>query len=286
VLQNTTAETNVKLTDLTADHYKCRILFENKNLGYLDFNMFFSEPGNEVTWNIKKNNKGKYVTRFVSAVPVAKAPPAPANQTVVMYSPTAPAATTTTTVQQTQTTGRPDDVNINVGINASGQGGNISIQASGIDDRPSSGYSTTTTTTTTTTKTVTTATSGAPAPQPAPMPVSPPPPVVYVPGYTGKIGCPVPLNPAEFTEMKESIRSKDFENTRLTVAKQIINNNCLTASQVKELLGLLDFENSRLEFAKYAYHRTYDIGNYYKVNDAFEFEHSVEELNEYINSQK
>ena len=67
-------------TSLVAPNYKCRIIFEDTKLGHLDFNMFFNDPGSEVTWNIKKNNKGEYVTRWVSSVPLAQAPPAPANQ--------------------------------------------------------------------------------------------------------------------------------------------------------------------------------------------------------------
>jgi hypothetical protein len=134
----------------------------------------------------------------------------------------------------------------------------------------------TTTTTTTTSRTVTT-TSG---------PVDPEPAVVYVPGYSGKTGCPRPIAPGEFNDMKETIRSKDFENTKLTIAKQILQNNCVTASQVRELITLFDFENTKLDFAKYAYDRTYDIGNYYKVNDAFEFESSVDDLNKYISTRK
>jgi hypothetical protein len=280
VLQNSNPETNVKLTDLPADHYKCRIIFADAKLGYVDFNMFFEEQGNEVTWNIKKNNKGEYVTRWVSSVEISQAPePTPA-QSVIVYT-TVPAATTTsTTIQQTHTSGgKSDDINFNMGINAGGEGANISIHASGLDG---GGQSVQQTTTTTTTHTVTT-TNAPPPPHHSPEPV---PVIVYVPGYSGKIGCPIPLNPSEFSEMKESIRSKDFENTKLTIAKQIIENNCLTCAQVKEILGLFDFENTRLEYAKYAYQRTYDVSNYYKINDAFEFESSVDDLNKYINAHK
>lgn len=276
ILQNTNPETNVKLTQLVADHYKCRILFEDTKLGYVDFNLVFPNQGYEVTWNIKQNNKGEFVVRFVSDVPLAQAPVTPPAQKVVIYTATPATTTTTTTIQQTQTSNAPgDDVNINMGVNANGEGGNISIHASGIDD--SKIGSSTTTTTTTTTHTVTT--SGQPEPDPNVV-------VVYVPGYTGKIGCPAPISPGEFSEMKESISSKDFENTKLTIAKQILQNNCLTAAQVRELLGLFDFENTKLDFAKYAYDRTYDIGNYYKVNDAFEFESSVDDLNKYISAHR
>ena len=48
---------------------------------------------------------------------------------------------------------------------------------------------------------------------------------------------------------------------------------------------MFSFEDSKLDFAKYAYERTYDIDNYYKVNDAFTFESSVDELNEYIQAR-
>lgn len=283
ILQNSNPETNVKLTELTANHYKCKIVFFDKKLGYVDFNMFFPEQGNEVTWNIKKNNKGEYVTRFVSTVPIAQAPVAPANQSIIIYSATTPAvSTTTTTVQQSHTSvNKNDAVDIHIGINAGDEGANVSMHASGMNTNPNE-LGNTTNSTTTTTRTVTTTTTSPGEPQLTPSA----PMVVYVSGYTGKIGCPIPLNPNEFSEIKESIQSKDFENTRLTIAKQIIQNNCLTSSQVKEILGIFDFENTKLEFAKYAYDRTYDINNYYKVNDAFEFENSIQDLNKYINSRK
>lgn len=298
VLQNANPETNVRLTSLVAPNYKCRIIFEDTKLGHLDFNMFFNDPGSEVTWNIKKNNKGEYVTRWVSSVPLAQAPPPPANQTVVVYTTTPPpvvvpaATTTTTTVQQTHTSSSgnmgmgDENISLNMGINVGGEGGSISINASGMgmDDGMGSTSSSTTTTTTTThsVTTTTTGTPGAVVVAPAPAPAPPPAQVVYVVGYNGPIGCPVPMAPNDFQAFKQSVQSKDFENTKLTIAKQVIQNNCLTADQVRETMGLFDFENTKLDFAKFAYDRTYDRANYFKVNDAFEFESSVDDLNRYI----
>jgi hypothetical protein len=129
------------------------------------------------------------------------------------------------------------------------------------------------TTTTTTTYSSTTTTGG-------PVTTTP---VVYLPGYTGPIGCPMPVDQSQFMSMKQSISSKSFEDSKLTVAKQIVGSNCLLCSQVKEIMMLFDFESTRLEFAKFAYIYTYDIGNYYQLNDAFEFESSIDELNKYIN---
>jgi hypothetical protein len=48
---------------------------------------------------------------------------------------------------------------------------------------------------------------------------------------------------------------------------------------------LFDFEQSRLNYAKYAYGYTYDKGNYFNVNDAFDFETSIQELNNHIGNR-
>ena len=45
----------------------------------------------------------------------------------------------------------------------------------------------------------------------------------------------------------------------------------------------LSFDSAKLDYAKFAYNKTYDIGNYYKLNDAFDFSSSIDELNAYIN---
>lgn len=104
-------------------------------------------------------------------------------------------------------------------------------------------------------------------------------------GYSGAIGCPWPMEESEFANAQQSVGSKDFEDSKLTVAKQITGSNCLTADQVRRMMGEFDFEDSKLEYAKFAYDKTYDIGNYYKLNDAFDFESSIDELNEYINGR-
>lgn len=107
-----------------------------------------------------------------------------------------------------------------------------------------------------------------------------------MPGYRGKVGCPWPMEKAEFESAKKSIGSKSFEDSRLTVAKQITSSNCLTCDQIKEVMGLFSFESTKLEFAKFAYDYAFDLNNYYKLNDAFTFESSISELNDYIQKKK
>lgn len=109
-----------------------------------------------------------------------------------------------------------------------------------------------------------------------------PVPTNYLPGYNGPIGCPVPMTFQEFQGAKNSISSKPFESSKIAVAKQVAGSNCLFASQVKEVMTLFSFEGTKIEFAKFAYTHTYDKGNFFIVNDAFDFDSSIHELNKFI----
>jgi hypothetical protein len=109
--------------------------------------------------------------------------------------------------------------------------------------------------------------------------------VYRMPGYTGPVGCAMPMSQTEFNDARKSIESKSFEDSKMTTAKQVGRDRCFTTDQVKGIMGLFSFEDTKLEFAKYAYERTHDIGNYFKVNDAFTFESSIDDLNRYIQSR-
>lgn len=151
------------------------------------------------------------------------------------------------------------DMNINMGGMGMGIDMNVSVR-----------------TTTTTTGNVQMMDPGfAPAPAHAPA-------HYVMPGYSGPIGCPWPMDEGQFAGARGSIAGRTFEDSRLTMAKQIIGSNCLTASQVRDLMLLMTFEESRLDLAKFSYARTFDLGNYYMLNDAFTFEMSIDELNEFI----
>ena len=196
-------------------------------------------------------------------------------------------AVTTTTVQHSQTTtttgngSNGDNVNLNMGINVGDQGGNISINASEWEWM---------------------ALNLNPAPPPLlPLLILSQLPVraaMFHPENTVVVAEPATVvyewlqwscwlsNANVFRWFQQHERNHSFQKIsktqNFTIAKQVLQNNCLTASQVREVLGSFDFENTKLEYAKYAYAHTYDIGNYYKVNDAFEFESSVDDLNKYI----
>jgi hypothetical protein len=87
-----------------------------------------------------------------------------------------------------------------------------------------------------------------------------------------------------FQSMKQSLRRENFENTRVTLAKDMMERNYFEASQVKEMLQLFSFESNKLDLAKYAYRNTVDKNNFYTVYDVFSYSTSRDELSRYINS--
>ena len=310
---NDQAQTNVRVENLKPQAYVAKIIFDNTYLGVID-DKIIMEVGKERTYQIRKKkirengiDKEVYVMKWMSETfitsdvqatsgvyqapnnsqPVVQLnqPVQPQGQPVVQINQTPPpvtqpvnnlppgttSQTTTTTTTTYGTVGNPNSVNVNLpGFNV-----NMNINDPGYYPPANTTYQQTTTTTYNT-----------PPPVQPVQPLPPPTQPVYsMPGYNGPVGCPWPANQADFQSMKQSIASKTFEDTKLQVAKQILNNNCLTSSQVKEIMMIFTFEDSKINFAKYAYGYTFDIGNYYKVNDAFTFSSSIDELNDYISGR-
>jgi hypothetical protein len=249
IQQNGDPETNVKITDLPATTYKVKVIFEDSKIPELDKSVFM-EPGYEYTCNIRKNQKGEYVIRLQSQVVLEQAPPPAPAQRVYLYTTTPAAASVTTTTTS---------------VSAGGVSGTISV-----------GSTATTVTTTSSTMTVTSTAD----------PVVHGEEVYVMPGYNGPHGCRYPMNDRDFQSVKSSISTKSFEDDKLTIAKQVTGSNCLLCSQIKQIMSLFSFEDTRLQYAKFAYSYAFDQGNYYQLNDAFQFSSSISELDDYINGRK
>lgn len=114
-------------------------------------------------------------------------------------------------------------------------------------------------------------------PQPG-APATPPPP----PAAHGPMPCP----PSEFMEIKQLVRSADFENDKMNIAKQATSAHYFYVDQIAEIARLFDFEHNKLEYVKFAYDYCIDRNLYYKLNGIFEFSGSKDELNDFINSRR
>lgn len=309
ILQNANPQTNVQVPNLTPGPYKVRVIFSDTALGVIN-DKFFLDEFSEQTYVIKNKKissvekkfksfgntvakdasfkseqdadarkaeieakNSRFVIRMLNKTPYGA--PAPAAAPAAGYAQPAPAVGYT---QQTTTHSQPAQVGVTqqtttVTSGTPAGGASIGVNMPGVNVNMNlgngMGMSQTTHTTTTTH-------SGGGVAQTQ---------VYSMPGYSGPTGCPWPMQPQDFQSAKATIASKSFEDSKLTIAQQIVGSNCLFASQVREIMALFDFEQSKLDFAKFAYGRTFDIGNYFKVNDAFQFETSIDELNAYIASR-
>lgn len=280
--------TNLKVQDLNQPAYQLKVIFENKDLGEMNKNLYL-EQNVEAVYAIKMDKKGSYKLAFRSSVPMAQAAPPVAQQQVVHWgAPQAvapdvqPAGTTTTTiVEETVTTSTtangtgmstnvttPDGENVSMNVSTDGFGFNMNVQTgttTGSQTLAGSSTVTTTTTTTTTSNQTGNVVVAEPVYEPAPCAM---------------------LNNSDFEAAKGSIKSKTFEDSKLTTAKQVTKANCLSASQVKSIMELFTYESSKLEYAKFAYPFCYEQNKYYLVNDAFGFESSIDELDEFLQAQR
>ena len=83
-------------------------------------------------------------------------------------------------------------------------------------------------------------------------------------------------------QLKNNLENKSFESSKFQIAKQALSYNYFSSAQVADLMSVFSFESTRLDFAKSAYVKVIDKQNFYLVNDAFSFESSIQDLNQYI----
>lgn len=196
---------------------------------------------------------------------------------------------TTTTASTTTTNNANNNANgqigINFGVNVPGINLNMNVNDAGLNNTNMNTNTNSTTTITTTTTSYTTSTGNnninqsnnsldnSNANQNSNQ-------------FNNAGNCGLAMTNLEYNDAKKSIEAKPFDDTRLNIAKQIADNNCMTVEQIKGIASVFSFEDNKLEFAKYAYDRCTEKKNYYKVGDIFKFDSNVNELNEYVNSKK
>jgi len=85
----------------------------------------------------------------------------------------------------------------------------------------------------------------------------------------GRIGCNNPSHPSQFADFKIMLASERNSILRMDLAEQMLPRHCLTTGQVRELAALWSSEIQLRDFLHMAYEFTYDIDNYYKMQDMF-----------------
>ncbi len=266
IRQNENPETNVRVDGLMNDFYTAKLIFADQTIPSIEKKhlMVVDVDGRrgEFTYKIKANKKGVQVLRFFSFTPVELVQPPPANVAVISFN-TAPmpAISFNTQIIETNTTtstGDGNSENINIGIRLDGISAGVDINVNDPSANSHKQVSQTTTITTT--------------------------------NYSSNIvvveeqGCE-PMEGDLFHSALSSLKNKSFEDSKLSQAKEITQSNCLNAMQIKTICEIFNFESTRLDYAKFAYPYCFDQNNYWQINDSFDFESSISELNEYIQNR-
>ncbi len=95
-----------------------------------------------------------------------------------------------------------------------------------------------------------------------------------------------PMSNEMFAQVKQTLQQTSFESSKLSIAKQVLDNNTISISQVKEMMGILTMETDKLDFAKYAYDKTRDKNNYFTVANSLSMQSDKDELLKYIRNKK
>jgi len=215
--QNDIPQTNIRIEDLNQP-YNAKIIFEDKSLMEISKNNLavtnLDGQYQDVTYKIKrdKNNKNKFKLNFFSQGPVDVRFVAPQNVYVVHYGAPRPGpGGLVGAVSQTTTTTTVGNTGVGMGINLGGVSMNVNING------PREVYTETTTTTT----------SQSSSNQQSINTHNP----VRSKGCRSKFA----MSPSDFNSALASVNKQNFDETKLKVAKQIVQSNCLSINQIKTI---------------------------------------------------
>lgn len=250
VKQNPMPQANVRVDGLTSEYYSAKLLFDNPAKTTISKNIDLKKDAGgrfqETTYKIKRSKDGALKLRFYGATPVPANYVAPPGMYVKHFGQT------------------PD----NVTPTEQGKNGTVSLVIGGGNQNDSDP----------------TMSDGVP---PARSNAQ-----TTVTDYGNNVAphrehehCKYAMDRSSFSSAKETISKASFEETKLSTAKAILSSNCVSSDQVAQICNLFNFEASKLEFAKFAYLKTTDKRNYFKVNNVFSFDASKTDLNNYVSGQ-
>lgn len=239
--------------------YQLRIDFVEAGRPDVYKNNFGAEAGMRSTGKITLNRKGQFVVRAFGFAPMSSTPaqpeptaPAPAASNPGMQSNISMSATGG--VQGSSTT-TMDQVNMNVSIGGSviPGGVNMNVQMSATES-----WSTTETTTQSTTQS-------------------------WGEQESAPVATTAEMSGLDFQDYLRAIQSKDFEDSKMSTAQAPLKAGAmLSSAQIAQVMKAFDYESTRLEFAVFAHGKCVDAHNYYKTHGSFEYELSIDDLNDAI----
>ena len=97
-------------------------------------------------------------------------------------------------------------------------------------------------------------------------------------GFYGNV-----MNNQDFSQFVTAVkRDAQYDDSKIGMIMNVTKHTSFKATQVYELINVLSFEKGKLQLAKQLYATCIDKQNFYQVYEAFSFESSKRELNDFI----
>ncbi|MEO8933816.1 MAG: DUF4476 domain-containing protein [Xanthomarina sp.] len=268
---NDEPETNIRIEELTNPYYHAKVVFQDGSLETIN-KKYLQISGmdgllSDMTYIIKRNKKRRGKTRLslFSATPVVQGYVAPSNVYVRRFGypmlqvqqPVQPQVQPVVQPVVSQGSTTINNISINTNVNAQGENINVNVQNPiGITNTNQT------------------------------------PIIIGGVGGVGEVlvpeevyeGCQnaYGMSASNFDSAINTLKRSSFEDAAFKTAKQIALTNCLTVDQIMKICDTFKFEKTKLDFAKYAYNSCTETQNYFRVNDVFSFNNSINELNDFI----
>ena len=104
---------------------------------------------------------------------------------------------------------------------------------------------------------------------------------------TNYIGCVNKLGmiQADYDAAVELVKSKNFDNDMLKLAKQITSDSCLTLAQIEQMVKLFTRDESKLELLMHDYDFCIDPRNYFKLETLLTFNSGKEKFQAFLKTK-
>lgn len=92
------------------------------------------------------------------------------------------------------------------------------------------------------------------------------------------------MSSQEVDELLHAVQRQSFDDGKLAIIREALRETTLPSDDARRLINTISFDRNRIELAKYLYARVDDRQNFYRVYDALQYQSSIREVQQYVES--
>ncbi|MBC7862072.1 MAG: DUF4476 domain-containing protein, partial [Bacteroidia bacterium] len=94
--------------------------------------------------------------------------------------------------------------------------------------------------------------------------------------------CKIAMKENDFIVASQAIGSRNSEDSRILMAKNLMSKNCFNCKQLKDVCDMFEYDKSRVDFLKEAYDFCTDRENFRDLIGALDYKASKKEFEEWM----